>query len=176
MKGTIAKKYVSALMKSCNDSEINYIYDFIEDISQAFSSTKFNNIIKSPDLSVKEKEDFVISLNEKVDVKFSNFIKILAKNDRLSLIPSIKKELKYKLSLKSNFYEGDVISNFKMTKVQLGKLENSFSKKFDSNIKLNSVQSDYSGVKIELDDLGKEVSFSQDRLKSQMIEHILKAI
>jgi len=176
MKGIIAKKYVNALLKSCNDSEINSIYNSIEEISKAFSSTKFNNIILSPDVSMQKKEEFVLSLQEKVEGKLLNFIKTLAKNDRLSLIPEIEKELRYKISLKSNSYEGEVISNFKMTKVQIGKLENNLSKKFDANIKLNSVVSDYPGIKIELDDLGIEVSFSQERLKSQIVEHILKAI
>ena len=34
----------------------------------------------------------------------------------------------------------------------------------------------YPGIKVELDNLGVEVSFSAERLKAQMCEHILKAI
>ena len=41
---------------------------------------------------------------------------------------------------------------------------------------LEPVKSDYNGIKIELDDLGVEASFSVDRLKAQMSEYILKAI
>jgi len=176
MKGIIAKKYVNALLKSCDDSEINSVYNSIEEISKAFSSTKFNNIILSPDVSAQKKEEFVVSLQGKVEGKLLNFIKTLAKNDRLYLIPAIEKELRYKISLKSNSYEGEVVSNFEMTEVQISELENNLSKKFNANIKLNSIVSDYPGVKIELDDLGVEVSFSQERLKSQIVEHILKAI
>lgn len=176
MKGIIAKKYVNALIKSCNDSEINSIEKSINDISSAFSSTKFNNIILSPDLSIQKKEEFVLSLLETNEGKIFNFIKLLAANDRLPLIPTIAKELKYQVSLKSNSYEGEVISNFEISKEQITKLEENFSKKFSASIKLNSVVSDYPGVKIQLDDLGVEVSFSLDRLKTQMVEHILKAI
>ncbi len=176
MKGIIAKKYVNALIKSCSDSEISSIEKSINEISSAFSSTKFNNIILSPDLSNEKKEEFILSLLDKSEGKTLNFLKLLATNDRLSLIPTIAKELKYQISLKSNSYEGEVISNFEIGKEQIAKLEENFSKKFNSNIKLKAQVSDYPGIKIQLDDLGVEVSFSLDRLKTQMVEHILKAI
>jgi len=177
MKGTaIAKKYVNALVKSCSDEELNQVTQSIAELSKAFGSTKFNNIILSPDLSHEQKEEFVISLLSSVNDKLKNFIKLLTKNDRLMDIPAIYSELKYQIALKNNSFEGDVISNFEIAKEQIVQLEESFSKKFNAQIKLNSVVSNYPGIKIELDDLGVEVSFSLDRLKSQMVEHILKAI
>ncbi|WP_024953852.1 F0F1 ATP synthase subunit delta [Sulfurospirillum arcachonense] len=176
MKGIIAKKYVNALIKSCSDAEIISVENAINELATAFSSTKFNNIILSPDFSSEKKEEFVLSLLEKSEGKILNLVKLLALNDRLALIPVIAKELKYQTSLKSNSFEGEVVSNFEIGKEQITKLEENFSKKFSANIKLNNVVSDYPGVKIQLDDLGVEVSFSLDRLKTQMVEHILKAI
>lgn len=176
MKGIIAKKYVNALLSSCSDSEINSIEKYISNISSAFASTKFNNIILSPDLCANKKEEFVLSLIDNPEGKIINFIKLLTLNDRLSLIPVISKELKYQISLKNNSYEGEILSNFEIRKEQIDELEASFSKKFSSQIKLKSIVSDYPGVKIQLDDLGVEVSFSLERLKSQMVEHILKAV
>lgn len=176
MSSLIAKKYVNALMKSCSDLEINSVEKSINEISNAFSSVKFNNIILSPDLSSEKKEEFLLSLVDDGEVKSSNFIKLLAVNNRLDLIPSISKELKYQISIKNNSYEGEIISNFEISQEQIAKLEDNFSKKFSAQIKLNSIVSNYPGVKIQLDDLGVEVSFSLDRLKSQMVEHILKAV
>jgi len=176
MKNIIAKKYVNALMKSCNDSEIALLEQSIASLASAFKSTKFNNIILSPDLSCEEKEKFVSSLLEKSEGKLLNLIKLLAQNDRLTLLPAIAEELKFQTSLKSNSYEGEVISNFEISKEQITNLEENFSKKFNANIKLNVKVSDYPGLKVQLDDLGVEVSFSLDRLKTQMVEHILKAI
>lgn len=176
MENIIANKYVNALMKSCDDSEIILAEKSINELASAFSSTKFNNIILSPDLSIEEKEKFVLSLLEKSEGKLLNLIKLLAKNNRLSLIPAIAEELKLQTSLKNNSYEGEVVSNFEISKEQITSLEENFSKKFNATIKLKSQKSDYPGVKVELDDLGVEVSFSLDRLKTQMVEHILKAI
>ena len=43
MSGTIAKKYVNALMKSCNESEIAEVYKALLSLVEAFKIVKFNN-------------------------------------------------------------------------------------------------------------------------------------
>jgi len=176
MSGTIAKKYVNALMKSCNEAEITEVYKSLNALKEAFSVAKFNNIVLSPDVTVGQKEALVLSLLESKEIKLINFIKLITLNDRLILIPSIVKELNYQLSLKNNVFEGEVMSNFSMTAAQIKTMEENFGKKFDAKIKLSASKNSYPGIKIALDDLGVEVSFSLERLKAQMSEHILKAI
>ena len=73
-------------------------------------------------------------------------------------------------------FEGEVLSNFKITPAQIATLEENFGKKFNAKVKLHPSKNSYPGIKIALDDLGVEVSFSLERLKAQMSEHILKAI
>ena len=176
MSTAIAKKYVNALIESCNEKELSSIHAALTSVSEAFKIAKFNNIVLSPDVSQKDKESLVLSLIDSEEAKFSNFIKLIVLNDRLGLIPSIAKELNYQISLKKNVFEGEVLSNFKMTPVQIATLEENFGKKFNAKVKLHPSQNSYPGIKIALDDLGVEVSFSLDRLKAQMSEHILKAI
>lgn len=176
MKDIIAKKYVNALIKSCEKKELDSIFASLGEIATANASEKFHNIITSPDLTCEQKEQFILSLSENTNKKFINFIKLLAQNDRLSLINSIEKELRYQISLQNNLYEGEITSNFEISADQIAQLQCSLSAKFDANVKLSTSKRDYAGIKIELDDLGVEVSFSLDRLKSQMVEHILKAI
>lgn len=176
MSTAIAKKYVNALIESCNEKELSSIHTALTSVSEAFKITKFNNIVLSPDVSQKDKESLVLSLIDIEEAKFSNFIRLIVLNDRLGLIPLIAKELNYQISLKKNVFEGEVLSNFKMTPAQVSTLEENFGKKFNAKIKLNPSQNSYPGIKIALDDLGVEVSFSLERLKAQMSEHILKAI
>lgn len=176
MSNAIAKKYVNALMGSCNSNELLEIYTLLDGLLAAFKIDKFNNIVLSPDVKAVDKENLVLSLVDSKNSKFQNFIKLLNCNDRLKLIPIIVHELKYQVSLKNNAFEGEITSNFKLTKEQVSKLEENFGKKFNAKIKLNSIINDYPGIKIQLDDLGVEVSFSLERLKAQLSEHILKAI
>lgn len=176
MSGAIAKKYVNALMSGCTDGELSEVCRLLDQLIVAFQLEKFNNIILSPDVTSKAKEELVLSLVETNSIKFQNFIKLLNSNDRLKLIPSVAKELKYQLSLKNNTFEGSVLTNFEMSPAQVAMLEENFSKKFNAKINLNVNANTYPGIKVELDDLGVEVSFSLERLKAQMTEHILKAI
>jgi len=145
-------------------------------LKSLLASDKFKSIISLPTLKASQKVEFVLSLVKNQDVKFANFIKLLGANKRLELIPAILDEMKIEQSLLENTYRGEVVGNFDLSAEQLKALEENFSKKFNSKIKLDGSKSDYNGVKVELDDLGVEVNFSIDRLKSQMSEYILKAI
>lgn len=176
MNEVVAKKYVKAILSDAKPSELNAFIENLVELATAFGSEKFKSIISLPTLKAAKKVEFILSLVKNSDAKFANFIKLLGANKRLELIPAILNEMKIEQSLLENTYRGEVIGNFDLSAEQLKALEENFSKKFDSKIKLDGSKSDYNGVKVELDDLGVEVNFSIDRLKSQMSEYILKAI
>jgi F-type H+-transporting ATPase subunit delta len=39
-----------------------------------------------------------------------------------------------------------------------------------------TVKNDFNGIKVAVEGLGIEINFSKDRIDSQIIEHIIKAI
>ena len=176
MNEVVAKKYVKAILSDVKSNELNAFVENLSKLAAAFASDKFKSIISLPTLKTSQKVEFVLSLVKNQDAKFANFIKLLGANKRLELIPAILDEMKIEQSLLENTYRGEVVGNFDLSTEQLKALEENFSKKFNSKIKLDGSKSDYNGVKVELDDLGVEVNFSIDRLKSQMSEYILKAI
>lgn len=176
MNEVVAKKYVKAILSDAKPGELNAFIENLVELAASFGSEKFKSIISLPTLKAAKKVEFILSLVKNLDAKFANFIKLLGANKRLELIPAILNEMKIEQSLLENTYRGEVIGNFELSAEQLKALEENFSKKFDSKIKLDGLKSDYNGVKVELDDLGVEVNFSIDRLKSQMSEYILKAI
>ncbi len=176
MSNQIARRYVKALLKSFDDKKLEEVYNSLFELSCACELDKFKNIIESPDMDSKKREEFILSLNENSDTEFVNFLKLLSQNNRLDLIPEICNELKYQEALKNNQFSGVIMSDFDITPQKIEALEESFSKKFDSTIKLVKSDTKYPGVKVKIDDLGLEVSFSLERLKAQMSEYILKAI
>ncbi len=176
MNELIAKRYVKALMECLDKKELKDFLNPLEQLSTLYDSEKFQFIIQSPDVSKEEKRELVLSIVDSKNEKVINFIKLLSENDRLLVIPHIKKELKDQVLQIENIYKGTVLSNWEMDKEDLKKLEDSFSKKFDGTIELECKKCDYPGIKIELDALGVEASFSIERLKAQITEHILKAI
>ena len=176
MKELVARKYVKALVSDLDKDDFNKFTTKLQEIANAFANEKFQNIIISPNLKNSEKVNFVLSLVGEADQKFINFIKLLGENKRLDILPSIVSELLAQKSKMDNVFYGKIYGGSQIGRAQISELENSFCKRFNAKIILEPVKSDYNGIKIELDDLGVEASFSVDRLKAQMSEYILKAI
>ena len=176
MSNPIASKYVKALIKSFDEEELKMVTLKLEELSGACQMSKFSNIINSPDIDANKREEFILSLSDSDNQKFINFLKLLSQNNRLELIPEICDELRYQEALKSNQFSGVLMCDFDISEQKIKTLEESFSKKFNSTIKLHKSALKYPGVKVKIDDLGLEVSFSLERLKAKMSEYILKAI
>lgn len=176
MKELVAKRYVKALVSDLNTDELTGFIDELRRLVVAFGNEKFKNIIASPALSGSQKADFILSLSDIKSVKFTNFVKLLGENKRLEILPNITNELLIQKSKINNVFCGKIYGGVEIDADKISKLEESFSRKFGARIMLEVAKSDYNGIKIELEDLGVEASFSMDRLKAQMSEYILKAI
>ncbi len=176
MVPVVAKKYVKALFETSNEKTIKKYYENLQLLSSTYTLDKMKNILLSPTISKSKKYDFLISLIDSSDKKFNNFIKVLVENDRMDLVPAICDELRYQLSIKENRFVGHIISSSTIDKKSIKSIEKKLNSKFNATILLENIKSDYPGIKIEIEDLGVEISFSIDRLKAQITEHILKAI
>ncbi|MBR8465030.1 F0F1 ATP synthase subunit delta [Campylobacter sp. faydin G-140] len=175
MNEIVSKKYVKAIFNDTN-LDLNLFIANLSETAVAFSIDKFRNIINLPTLKTAQKIEFILSLVNNPSSEFKNFIKLLGANKRLELVPTILSEIKMTQSLKQNIYSGSVYASVALDKEQLSVLEDKFSNRFDAKVRLDGEVNGYNGVKIELDELGVEVNFSMDRLKTQISEYILKAI
>lgn len=176
MKEVVAKRYVKALTAGLNSDECEAFLLNLKALTSAFSQAKFKHIISFSGIKSEEKAEFLLSLCENPSLKFKNFINLLAQKGRLGLIPEIYNELNAKTALLQNLYFGEIYANKDLSDEQVLNLQAKFSQKFGANIKLQRAGKEYNGIKIELDDLGVQMSFSADKLKAQMSEFILKAI
>lgn len=138
---------------------------------------KFNSIVSSPQIADIEKVDLIISLVDAGnDENFKNLIKLLGEKRRLLLLPYIARELDSQIAKMNNSYVGVVYTNQELSNDYVSTIEKQFSKKFDVKLSLSQNVCDYDGIKVDIDGLGVEISFSKERLKSQLIDHILKAV
>lgn len=176
MTDLVAKRYVKALLKDSDSSKISSISSEISTIASAYSSEKFVSIISSSEVSIKDKENLILSFVENCSQTIVNLIKLLSANKRLEIIPAIAAELKAELSRVNNSYEGVVYTNKELSGEYVSSIEEKFSQKLGVKLKLTQDVCDYNGIKVDIDSLGVEIGFSKDRLKSQMIDHILKAV
>ncbi|MBL3519537.1 F0F1 ATP synthase subunit delta [Aliarcobacter lanthieri] len=176
MRDLVAKRYVKALIDGRDLKAITEISEKLNEISSAFNSDKFKSIITSPEVSENDKTTLVISLVTGANSALNNFIKLLGEKRRLDLLPLIANDLKIQIAKMNNSYIGVVYTNEELPSNYISSIEEQFSKKFNVKLSLSQKVGGYDGIKVDIDGLGVEISFSKDRLKSQLIDHILKAV
>lgn len=176
MNDLIAKRYVKALLDGRNVDSATAVCNDLKAIASAFKDEKFLSIIASSEVRSSDKVNLVISFVENSGDDLKNFINLLGSNKRLELIPDIVNDLESKIAIMNNSYTGVVYTNNELSSDYMSSIEEQFSKKFNVNLSLSQNVCDYDGIKVDIDSLGVEISFSKERLKSQMIDHILKAV
>jgi len=177
MSNLIAKRYVKALIKDRETQHVTRINEQLKFISTAYFDEKFLDIINSIDVTTYKKVDLILSfLGNNNDYLVNNLIILLGKNRRLDILPAISNELEKEYSAIINHYDGIVYSGVVLSSEYMSEMENKFSNKFGVNLTLTNEVCDYDGIKVDIDSLGVEISFEKNKFKSQMIEHILKAV
>jgi F-type H+-transporting ATPase subunit delta len=173
MSNLVAKRYVKALLGSDDTATVA---SELSQIATAYKEEKFLSILASSDIKVSAKVGLIVSFVENCSAKTTNLVNLLAENKRLDIIPDIACELQSQLNVINNTYTGVIYTNKELSSTDVEKMEKSFAQKFNTNLTLTQNICDYDGVKVDIDGLGVEIGFSKERLKSQMINHILKAV
>jgi F-type H+-transporting ATPase subunit delta len=170
----IVEKYSKAFLASLNEDEIAPAYEAIAKIALVAKDPKFILIVKSPLLSIDEKINTLAKIAEYNNPKFLNFLRIILENKREDLFKEIHTSLYEKVSRHFNTYAGVVEG--KVSENTLKEIENKLSQKFNAAIKLQLEEKDINGIKVFVDILNVEVALSEDKIKSDLINNILKAI
>lgn len=176
MVDLVAKRYVKALMFERDNEGLTLVYNELKVISSAFTDDKFLLILSSIEVESSKKVELILSFSDTYSESTKNLIKLLGENKRLAILPIIVNELEAQLSILHNSFKGIIYTNEELEKSDVDILNSQFSQKFKVELNLTQNICDYDGVKVSIDGLGVEVGFAKSRLKSQMIEHILKAV
>ncbi len=173
MNDLIAKKYAKAIALR---ADMNEFYDNLCVLNSAFILPKFKVLIESTQVKKEKKIELLSSFFTTLNPNFKNFLKLLTQNSRLSYIPQIVKELEKERSLREKIYLGVVYTKENLSEDKLKELESKLSTKLGVKINLKNELNQESGVKIALEELGYELSFSMKELSHKMSEFILKNI
>jgi F-type H+-transporting ATPase subunit delta len=177
MEELIAKRYIKALKGEFDLETVQNISSLFDVLADSFKDDKFVSIIVNPEVKAEEKSAILLeAVKPAKSDKVDNFIKLLVENRRIEIIPAIAKELKRDIANTTKTYEGVVYSDSDIDAKVINELAAGLSKKFDSTISFTFVKNDFNGIKVEVEGLGIEINFSKDRIDSQIIEHIIKAI
>ncbi|MGB3751580.1 MAG: F0F1 ATP synthase subunit delta [Arcobacteraceae bacterium] len=172
----VAKRYVKALKLGKSIEDLTSIYTELKEISSAYTNEKFLLIVSSTEVQNSKKVELILSFIDKCSTVTTNLVKLLSDNKRLNIIPSIVKELEDELSDLNNSYKGIIYTNEELLQDDVDAINSQFAQKFKVDLELTQNICEYDGLKVAIDGLGVEVGFAKSRLKSQMIDHILKAV
>ena len=177
MEELIAKRYIKALSEGSDLASMQNITTVFSALAESFKDDKFVSIIANPSIKAEYKSNILLeSVKDVNSNEINNLIKLLVENKRINIIPAIAQELKKDLANTTKTYEGVIYSDSDIDVNVIQELSDGLSKKYDSTISLSFVKNDFSGIKVEVEGLGIEINFSKDRIDSQIIEHIIKAI
>jgi len=177
MEELVAKRYIKAIEELTDLDSFENIANIFESLTDSFSDSKVKNVIESPYVNRKDKAELLLSCVKAADSKeVNNLILLLVEKDRINVIPAIAKEMKKIIAKTKKTYSGTIYSNNDIDATTIQSITAGLSKRVDATIELNFVKTDFNGIKVDVEDLGLEINFSKDRLNSQLINHILKAI
>ncbi len=175
MENTVAKKYVKALFDVVKSDEYEKVAGSLGALACCFE-TKLGQIVGSPYVEEGEKLGLVLLFADGHSREFQNFLKVLSQNKRLCEIPLIAREFERELAVKNGKFEATFLSDFALSDEQKASLQKSLSAKFNASVEVEKGEEKFSGAKVSVDGLGVEIGVSIEKLKSQLVEHILKAI
>ena len=177
MEELIAKRYTKAIKQDSDAQKMQDIAFVFSILAKAFENKKFIQIINNPDVSKKQKSEILLDAVKSVNFKeVENLIKLLAEHNRINIIPAIAEVMRKDIANTNKSYSGTVYSDSDIDAKVIADLSSGLGSKFDSKILLKFEKESFNGIKVDVEDLGIEISFSKARINSQMIEHIIKAI
>lgn len=176
MKDLIAKRYIKALASSATQKELEGMASLLGKLAGATAIAKFREIIESPYVECTQKVDFILQkiLDDTASLKFANFIKVLANHKRLDLFEELYVELSSYLAALNKEYIAQLFVKEAYSDSVLKEIENKFSQKLGVNLLLKQQIVENAGIKLVVEDLGVEVSFSQEKFINDLRNHILK--
>lgn len=177
MEELIAKRYLKAIKQRATAQELEDMALIFSILAQAFQDKKFNQIMNNPDVSRNQKSEILLAAVQTTGYKnVENLVRLLAQNNRISIIPALAEVMRKNIAQTKKVYKGVVYSDSAIDTKVMEDLGNGLGGRFDSKISLEFVKEDFKGIKVDVEDLGVEISFSKARINAKMIDHIIKAI
>ena len=153
---TVARPYTKAVFEFARDAgTIQNWSQSLNDAAQVASDDVMKSILGNPALTSDAKADAFISVIDNLDDSGKNFIRLLAENKRLALIPEIAVQFEQLKANQESNVEINVTTAYELDEQQQQKLTQALSAKLGRDVALSSTidKSILGGVVIRTQDL-----------------------
>jgi F-type H+-transporting ATPase subunit delta len=173
---TVARPYAEAAFRLADQSgALAKWSEMVAALAQVAENERVRTAIADPNLSdAKVAGVFISILSGKLSGEAENFVRVLARNDRLSLLPEIRQQFEVLKNEREGVLEAEVQSAFELSDAQLKDLVQRLEKKTGRKVRPHvSVDRELiGGVKIVL---GDKVIDGSARAQLAALETALKA-
>lgn len=176
MTSSIAKKYARALIATFSTEELKALLLFLKSLESALNNKQITDLITSPFLSKTQKMSALLACASHTNQKIQNFLKILVASDRLMIISHIAHEIEKKVFEHNKEYIANLSSKEKFDENTIKNIQESLARKLNTKLNIHQEQNSIDGIKLAIEDLGIEISFSEQRFGDELKKHILKAL
>lgn len=153
---TVARPYAEALFRVAKNGDLSAWADLMTEMAQVAAHPDVKMMVENPALSSSQVIDTYISLlKSEVNAEASNFIEILVKNDRVSLLPIIAVQFHELINADSGSADAHIETAYDMPESQISDLLRTLDKKFGRKLNVASVTVDSSligGVRVTVSD------------------------
>lgn len=136
---TIARPYTKAAFEAAREQDaLEQWSGAIALAAQATKDEQVSQLLGNPAITDEQKAQLVLDISSDTSEQFQNFIKVLAENSRLLVLPEIStlfEDLKAQLQ---KSIEIDVTSAFELTEEQQTKLAQALGKKLNCDVTISS--------------------------------------
>lgn len=138
---TLARPYAKAAFEFARDvNALDRWSSMLARVVAVVQHPTVSKLLDKPSLGVEQKGEQVVELcGDDLDGKVGNFVKYLAKNDRLSLLPQVQTLFELLKAHHQKTIDVDVATAFEMTEEQQEKLLNSLKAKLQREVNLQTV-------------------------------------
>ena len=173
---TVARPYAEAAFKLADEAAALAKWsEMLAALAQVAQNERVRTAIADPNLSdAKVAGVFISILSGKLSGEAENFVRVLARNDRLSLLPEIRQQFEVLKNERQGVIEAEVQSAFELNEAQLKDLVERLEKRTGRKVRPHvSVDRELiGGVKIVL---GDKVIDGSARAQLAALETALKA-
>ncbi|MBO9536396.1 F0F1 ATP synthase subunit delta [Herbaspirillum sp.] len=172
---TIARPYAEALFRVAKAGSLAAWSDLVSEMAQVAAHPEIKALAQNPSVShAKLAEVFAAAVKTPLSVEAQNFVKTLADNGRLTLLPQIAEQFHELKNAQEGSADAHIVSAFEMSDAQvkdvISTLEKKFGRKLNPSVKVDG--SLIGGVRVVV---GDEVFDTSVRAKLQQLHAALAA-
>lgn len=138
---TAARPYAKAVFEMAHaDGDLPGWSNTLSSLSSLVGNNDMRALLESPATTASERADAVCKVcGDALGDKAQNFVKLLAENDRLGLLPEVAGQFETLRSDAEGTIDADVRTAMALTEEQTAKLAEALGKRLERTVKINSV-------------------------------------